>query len=291
MNISKAIQRIYGKLFVGGSWKVAYRERMDYNGQYSIIEAPQGKWIADPLLYEDNGQHFLFVELFDEKLDKAGIGYYQFIDGQPVFKKQIIEQPFHLSYPCIFCWNGMHYMIPESAAGKTLDLYRADHFPDEWKWDCNLIKGEKFVDTTVVERDGRLYALGYHKTEDGWGLTCFQLDMEQKKLIRITEETFSENIGRPAGYVLKEKWLRPAQDCSRFYGESVIWYQIDRLDESGIREHAVSRMTVNDLPMQGEADRVHTYSRDTVYEVVDLRYGKFDVLHGLKTLKRSIIKK
>ena len=287
MIISK-MKRAYGKLFIGGHWEVAYRPRGQEDTEYTIVKAPEGTWIADPMLYEYGGEHYLFVELFNQKKDKAGIGYYRFIDGEPVFQKQIIEQPFHLSYPCVFAWQGKHYMIPESAAGKTLDLYRAEHFPDVWKKECSLIKNEKYVDTTIVYHEESLYALGYHKVGNKWGLRVFRLDLSKKELIFISEESFSENIGRPAGYILEDEWLRPAQDCSRFYGEAILWYHIDKIDNTTFKEHLVKKTTVEDLTVDKKADRVHTYSKDSKYEAVDLRYGQFDLLHGLKTIRRAL---
>ena len=291
IGIYKKIQLIYGKLFGGGEWKVAYRRVSDKNAKYKTIEAPEGTWIADPLLYEENGEHYLFVELFNKKKDKAGIGYYSFINGEPVFQKQIIEQPYHMSYPYVFYWNGEHYMIPESAAGNTVDLYKAVRFPDEWILDNNLIHGEKYVDTTVVHFDGKLYALGYTKTDNGWKLTYFSLDMQQKRLQKVYEEFFVENKGRPAGPILQEEMIRPAQDCSRLYGKSIIWYKVDDMNESVFQEHPIRTMTVADLAIEGKADRVHTYSRDTMFEVVDLRFGKFDFFHGVKTVRRAFVGK
>lgn len=287
MSIIVKIKRLYGKMFIGGYWKIAYRERNDKDPQYTLIEAPAGTWVADPLLWEEKGEHYLFVELFDKKQDKAGIAYYKFIDGKPIFQKQIIEEPYHLSYPCIFSWKGNVFMIPESAAGKTLDLYKAEHFPDKWIKEDNLIHDEKYVDTTVVEKDGSLFAMGYHRIEKGWGLTLFLLDMDHRKLIKITEKMFSENNGRPAGYILHNELLRPAQDCSQVYGESIIWYQIDLLNSTGFQEHVVTKMQVKDISGCGSPDRIHTYSQDSKYAVVDLRYCTFDLFHGLKTIRRA----
>lgn len=289
LGIINRIRLLNGKLFGGGEWKVVYRSFADNNAIYKTIEAPEGKWIADPILYEENGEHYLFVELFDRKKDKAGIGFYRFINNKPVFQKLIIEQPFHMSYPCVFSWNGEHFMVPESAAGNTVDLYRAVHFPDEWTLDCNLIRGQKYVDTTIAILGEQLFAFGYSKADDGWKLTCFSLDMKQKKLHKVYEEFFQENKGRPAGPVLQEEMIRPAQDCSRLYGEAIIWYKIDEINESFFREHPVGMMTVADLAIEGKADRIHTYSRDTEYEVVDLRVGKFDLFHGVKTLRRAFV--
>lgn len=280
------IKLLYGKLFGGGIWKVAFKKR-DKNGEYTLVEAPEGTWIADPLLFEFDNEHYLFVEVFERNKNKGSIGYYHFINNKPVFQGIVIEQSFHMSYPCIFLWHGNHYMIPESAAGNTLNLYKAEQFPDKWVLEKRLINGEKYVDTTIVEKDGKLYALSYHTVGKKWALSVFLLDMETKELIRLHEKEYSANIGRPAGYVLNDKWLRPAQDCSTLYGESIIWYQIDQIDSDDYREHSVKRTSVTDLRIQG-ADRVHTYSRDSEYEAVDVRYGKFDLLHGLRSIQRAL---
>ena len=37
----------------------------------------------------------------------------------------VLAEPFHLSYPYVFEWQGSHYMIPESGAAKSVRLYRA----------------------------------------------------------------------------------------------------------------------------------------------------------------------
>ena len=42
-------------------------------------------------------------------------------------------------------------MIPESSTNDSITLYRAEHFPDKWVKETDLLKGEKYVDSTVFQ--------------------------------------------------------------------------------------------------------------------------------------------
>ncbi len=107
----RKVKSLLIKAFVGGEWKVAYRAKE--NPKYQLVEVPQGTCVADPFLYESNGEHFLFVELFQKKENKACLAYYRFIDGKPVYRGKIVEQPYHMSYPCVFSYYGEHYEYEE----------------------------------------------------------------------------------------------------------------------------------------------------------------------------------
>ena len=100
MKLLNKLKVLAVKAFIGGEWNVAYRQ----HGQdkYQVVDMPEGTCIADPFMYEADGEHYLFVELFENKKNKACIAYYKFIDGRPVYQGKIIEQPYHMSYPCVF---------------------------------------------------------------------------------------------------------------------------------------------------------------------------------------------
>ena len=125
-----------------------------------------------------------------------------------------------------------------------------------------------------------------------WQLKLFALDMQQKKLEAIAEKPYSTNIGRPAGYFSYDGALRrPAQDCSRKYGEALLIYQIDTMERNGLEEHIVDTIHTNNIPLAKPADRIHTYTCDDTYEVVDVYYEKIDLLHGFMTFRRVVLKK
>lgn len=280
------------KAFMGGEWKVAYRKSNCSGEKYQLVEAPAGTCIADPFLYEANGESYLFVELFQKKGNKACIAYYRFIDGKPVYQGKIIEQPYHMSYPCVFSYHGEHYMIPETSANQSMDLYKAVQFPSQWEEVTCLSSGNRYVDTTVLKQGEEYKLVSYRKDGSSWYLDTFKLDMENQKLESLASKKYDSNIGRPAGsFIVSDDLVRPAQNCSCKYGESIILYQVDWFEEGHFEEHEKSRIEVADLPMDTKADRIHTVNQDSQYECVDVYFEKIDLLHGVKTLWRAYLRK
>lgn len=280
------IKRLIQKAFIGGRWYVGYRRKGDT--KYSVIETPKDMWIADPTMFTANGEHYLFVEVYENKKKKAAIGYYHFEDDIPVYKGLIIENPYHMSYPCVFEHNGEFYMIPESSANDSITLYKAEHFPDKWVKETDLLKGEKYVDSTVIRRGDDLGLLSYKAIKGRWQLVSFFLDMEQKVLKKENVLDYKENIGRPAGYIFAGN-KRPAQDCRKKYGENLLIYEVDSFQP--YVEHLTNTVCANQIDTSKPYDRVHTYTDDGTFEVVDLFKEKFDLMHGVKIFCRAYLRK
>ena len=225
-------KQLFHKLFIGGIWYVGYRYKNGVqDSKYEIVKTPDGQWLADPFLYEFEGRHFLFVEQYFNEKGRASIGVFELIDGKPCNNHIIIENNYHMSYPCVFYYKGNHYIIPESSANNTIDLYIARDFPNKWEHKAILLDGEKYVDSTVFEGEDDLYLLSYKKEGGQWKLVVFLLDIEKEHLTKLSEKVFSDNIGRPAGrlYFSNGQLLRPAQDCSIKYGERIIVNKVDKI--------------------------------------------------------------
>ena len=275
------------KTITGGEWSVVYRS-VDGSG-YKEATAPIGQWCADPFVYEKDGEHYIFVEQYLNQKGKGCIGYFQFENGKPVNRGIIIENSYHMSYPDVFEYRGTQYMIPESSANKTIDLYIADRFPDKWHIEKTLISGSKYVDSTVYQDGDNYYLISYMMT-NGYEVHVFSLDMEKTQLSLISKKKYETNIARPGGRLFVEdgKLMRPAQDCSRKYGESLIIYQIDELNRGGeFVEHEVRRIRTDSLKLDNEPERVHQITRDGIFEVMDVYKEKLDLLHVPKILIRS----
>ena len=58
-------------------------------------------------------------------------------------------------------------MIPESSANDSITLYPAEHFPDKWVKETDLLKGEKYVDSTVIRRGDDLGLFSYKAIKGG----------------------------------------------------------------------------------------------------------------------------
>ena len=283
------IRKLFYKAFVGGCWSVAYRDMQEKTAfQDARKGLPENQWVADPFLFEYQGQHYLFCEQYETELNRAVIGYYIFEDGVPVNKGIVIRQPYHMSYPCVFSYNDTVYMIPETSANKTVELYRAVEFPDKWVLDSVLMENVRCVDSTAFEDKEGLRLLTYEKRDKEWALTCYALNMEEKTLQKCSEKVYKTNVGRPAGNLWREagKLFRPAQDCAEKYGEALLVYE---MDGATLSENLVKKITAQETGVP--AQRIHTINRDNRYEVVDIFRERFDLLHGWKIFKRAVLKK
>lgn len=282
------IKKLFGKLFVGGRWYVGYRNLSNDNSRYEMVDVPAGQWVADPFLYEYGDKHYLFVEQYIEQKQRAFLGVYEFVDGKPINNKIIIENDYHMSYPCVFNYKGKHYIIPESSANNTIDLYEASNFPYNWAKRTTLLQGEKYVDSTVYFQDNDIYLLTYKSEKSCWKLVVFQLDMGSLRLTRLCEKKYEKNTGRPAGFLYKEgKLYRPSQDCRNKYGEALIINEIDNIGSAGFEEHPISYISYKNITAPIDIQRIHTFNRDSKYEVVDLFEEKFDLFHAFRILKRK----
>ncbi len=277
------------KLFVGGEWNVAYR--IKEKNEFQTILLPKGFWAADPILFDYNGHHYLFAEIYETKKKKAGIGYFEFENDIPIFKGIIIENNYHMSYPCVFQIEDEFYMIPESSSNHSVDLYRAIKFPDKWVKEKTLLDNCEYVDSTVFNLNDDYYVLAYTKNKSNWSLDIFRLDKDKLLLIKKNRVLYELNVGRPAGKILQQKNfnLRPAQDSSKKYGENVIFYKISSFEPYS--EEEFKMLTPSDLNLDKKAKRVHTYSENERFVVIDYFVEKFELFHVLDIYKRSHFKK
>ena len=270
------------KFFIGGEWLVGYRKRGEE--KYKVIRLEHG-WIADPFLFEYHGEHYLFVEKVEKT--KGEIACYKFIDDEPVFQQIVVSEPYHLSYPCVFSHSGNIYMIPESADNRSIDLYKAIQFPTRWEKMCRLETGV-YYDTTYCNIDGKDYLISYSPGIHNYSLCLFDLDTEKREVRKIAEMTYKSNIARPAGSLIKEgnNLIRPAQDCSRKYGEKLLYYRVKALNQEQYDEELSYSLSVEDtgLPYQ----RIHTYNSDEAYECVDFFKEKFQPLRSIDIIMKHI---
>lgn len=287
------LSKYYNKAFIGGSWKVGLMDKLAGDKIYKIVHTPIGQWLADPFLYEYDGQHYLFVEQYFNSKNRAGIGVYEIKDGNPINNSIIIDNPYHMSYPCVFFYKGNHYMIPESSSNQTIDLYVAEEFPQKWRHEKILVIGRRMVDTTVLVRKDAVYLITYENDSNGWVLHSYLLNMDDYSLLKIGDTHYKTNVARPAGCFFEKdgKLYRPAQNCTIKYGESLLIYEVTELSEKFYREEFAYEIKCSDIKINEHFERIHTINKDSRYTVVDVFQEHFDILHWWKIFKRKFLKR
>jgi len=235
---------------------------------------PADRYWADPFVMQRDGRLFLFVE---EKIYAVGKGHIACLEidarGSVVARHTALEAPHHLSYPFLFEHQGQLYMLPESAANRTVDLYRCSRFPDQWAHARTLLSGIYAVDATLLEHSGRTWMFANVKQAAGSSLNSLHIywthDVLAGEWHAHPRNPVIRDLGsaRPAGAIFSHdgELIRPCQDSSRRYGGALKFNRILRLDEVDYKEEFVSGFAP-----RGRAIRAtHTFNRAGDLTVVD----------------------
>lgn len=270
-------------------WGIAYRKATNFDGiltnkrkeePFEILPNTDEFWFADPLLFEDNGKIWLFVEAYNYATHKGELGVFDVIDKTPQNFRIIIATPTHMSYPFVYKYNGEYYMIPETGAAKEIVLYKATSFPEVWKRERVLLSGEVYRDTTVISnQDGTFTLLTYRQVGTNsftvkYYVEKFILDMNTMRIIRVDEYRDKKKINRPAGslFSVDGEIYRVAQKCSRAYGESIFVYKTSK-NFDFIKDKKVAELTGQSIVLSDGRKPIllHTYSQAGGIEVIDYR--------------------
>src|SRR5262249_51787369 len=168
-------------------------------------------------------------------------------------------------------------MVPETAASRTVELYRCVAFPDRWEPVEVLLHGVRAVDPTVACIDDRWWLFVHLPDRDpseNDDLHLYVADRPQGpwRPHRRNRGRSDVRSSRPAGRLLAidGRYYRPAQDCSVRYGHAVVVHRIERLSETEYHEEKVGRI----VPHRG-LRAVHTLNRAGALTVVDAALGRW----------------
>lgn len=281
--------------FKKGHWAIAYRESRNRN--WMLVKNPRGGWAADPFLFKHNGKIFLFAEIMSYQAGKGYIGYCEWNGKSFGEWKTAIKEEWHLSYPDVFEWNGKVYMIPEQYQSGEIALYESVQFPSKWKRLSPLANDGEYVDSTVLFRDDRawLFTLRMNpkKHSEGQLLRAELFSAERLGKFEVIDEV-GGLYKRPGGNFVKnnERIYRAAQNCDGGYGSGLIFYLVERCDDTGYEEREEKR--INPEAVVGKMDRkseyigIHTYNECGGMEVVDLKRLLFRMDESFYRMKRKI---
>lgn len=285
---------LFTKLFVEGAYGVAIRKvgsTTSFKTKYPTIK----DWYADPFICSDNGRDYLFVELMDYHIVYGQIAVAPVDNGKIGNFKIIISEPFHMSFPNVFKWRGIWYMIPESYQSGQIRLYRCESFPYKWKFDRTLLKDVQLVDHAIYQKDDKLIVITYDISNlNNKHAREFVIDMNCWKMIEIYPKG---NIcqDRAAGTVYENNGhrYRAIQDCEKCYGDFLRFYSVDKISDTEIEEHEIRRVHATELKLDENrgVQRTHTYNRNDKYEVIDFWYPKIYPNKFLLRLWKKVIRK
>ena len=279
------IQRVVRKIkktllsfFFLDQWVIMTGKNISHNSlEWSALRplVPGGdRYWADPFIVEKDNRYYVFIE---EKILATGLGRIVCLtldeDGSLVSNQVVLERPYHLSYPFIFEYQNEMYMLPETASNRTLELYRCQHFPNQWQFVKTLMTDIYIVDATLLEYEKKWWLFANVKEEGGSSLDALHLFYADSPLAdKWTAHPLNPIVkdmrsARPAGriFIRDGKLIRPSQDSSRRYGYALKFNRIDKLSENEYEETNVASF----FPKGGKILATHTFNQSGDLTVVD----------------------
>lgn len=285
------LHKMIKKMFYEDIWFLAYR-KIDEN-KYTLIKSSKRYWYADPFLFKHNNEVFIFCEVYDRFYDRGFIGYAKFdLERQFKFNKAICKE-YHMSYPCIFEYQGTIYIIPETKQNKTIELYKAKDFPYSWELDCILKDNIEAVDSTVVNFENRLLLYTYINLGKNKVFRVYNLDIENKKLNESEYEDIIDEklVGRPAGNIIYNEglYLRPTQDNRKTYGENIFLFEINKnANIFGIKcDKMISTKKIK-FEEDCLATKIHTINHCGNIEIIDVCETKFSFIFLFRKIRIKV---
>lgn len=276
--ILRKLDKTLASMFFIDQWVIMIGGELDFRTlrweAFRPLMPEKDRYWGDPFVIQRDGRTFVFVE---EKLYATGRGHIACLElgngGELLSHRVVLEREFHLSYPFLFEHEGALYMIPESAASGTVDLYRCARFPYSWELQHSLLEGVYAVDATLLQHEGRSWLFANIKEEGGSSLNALHLFGAPSPLSRQWQPHPANPVvrdissARPAGRIFRQggELIRPSQDSSRRYGGAIKFNRILKLSEDAYAEEAIAAFA----PGGGRIRATHTFNQAGGLTVID----------------------
>ena len=201
-----------------------------------------GRSVADPFLLVTGGEWHLFFEIWNGATDRGEIAHATSRDAVAwTYGSVVLREPFHLSYPQVFAWDGAIYMVPESRQDAAVHLYVAEAFPTRWRRAATLARG-LFADATLVRTAGRWWMFAQRGLDELRLLSSRALDRGWVEHPASPLWPGDRRRTRPGGRILEEhgRLVRLAQDGWPTYGRSLRAFEILELSETAYEEREIA---------------------------------------------------
>ena len=198
-------------------------------------------FVADPFLIEVDATWYLFMEVMNKSTWQGDIAVATSRNRRDwEYQQVVLDEPFHMSYPFVFAWDGAIYMVPESEAIDQVRLYRATRFPTEWELDTVLLRDRSLADATLFLEAGTWWMFaGRPDPHDTLRLFhASDLRGPWQEHVASPIVAHDPNSARPGGRVVS--WngslYRLGQDCDPRYGNALRAFAIQEITQQRYRE-------------------------------------------------------
>ncbi len=280
-NYFSAFKRKVNRLFYIEQWILLYKTEVLKEipksfSDFKRIVPPKDRIWADPfVIYRDN-KYYIFIEEMLYTENKGKISVFE-MDKNGEYKKPqvIIENDYHMSYPQVFADGEDFFMLPETGANRTIELYRCVDFPLKWKFEKTLMENVRAADATLLKHDGKYWLFTNMREIEGASVQdelflFFTDDFLNGEWKPHPQNPIISDVrcSRPAGRLFKQggRIYRPAQNGGKHYGYGMQIREIMTLSEEKYQERQVRSIYPD---WSKDLNGTHTLNSDKSLTIID----------------------
>jgi len=249
----------------------------------------RNRYFADGFALRENSRLLLVFEDYDYRTRKAVLSTSWFTERESLFTEpvKLHEEPWHLSYPFLFRYEGQIWCLPESVSHGAVELYKLDPANGKLLHHRTLLSGVSAADPTLVFHQNHWYLFFTPAHATNVELHIWHSETLDGPFVPHELNPVKADISnsRPAGpfFTLDGILYRPAQDCSHTYGGRVVINEVKLLTESEFLEMQVTSLR----PPEGYTG-LHTISFAGDYLFFDCKKPVFSLASTIWQLKRRL---
>jgi hypothetical protein len=235
------------------------------------IPNPKNRWLADPFLFQNKDEFFIFAEDFDVRSGLGSISVATISNSSPSSFEICHYENFHISFPRLFSFNSKIYGSLESSEVGGIRIYEISDFPNNWNLISNFFSDRIFVDPIIFDFKGTWVLLATEKTKFGNDFfTNLNIFASSNPVLgpwisaEVNPVLSDCEIGRNGGlFELEGKIYRVAQRFRKgIYGSEITIFQVLDADVLTYKEQMSESLSCDVAQLKpGIARQFHTYNQ------------------------------
>lgn len=288
------IRKFIRKLFFNDLWKIgSFKLDSDSIQELKISNLRWYKFTnhdyeADPFILHIDENIFFAFEIFSLTSVYGRLVVFDMDGKEYDFFSEVNKEKRHKSYPYIFYDNSEIYCIPEECDLNELNLYKFNRDSKKFEFKRQLLNENPYIDTNIFKNDD-IYFLSTSTLKKPHEQKLFfseNLDGEFKEHPKSPIK-ISKKYGRNGGFVnYKNKNFRVSQDFSKFYGQKVTLFEINKCTSNDYVETEVLEITPEKLRINFSG--IHTLNNSNDFFIFDAKISEFNLLNPIKKLIKRI---
>lgn len=277
-------------LFRQEDWNVGYRE-LNNTDIHWFKKPKKSCYFADPFVIKTDKDTYIFFEWYSYSRGKADLAVALKSENFEKYHK-ITNFKEHRSYPFVFEHEGIIYCLPEANETKEAALYRFNEEKLTLEKDCVLLSGFPIVDATLYHHDNKWFMFLVNQKNSHTHLEIYHSDnLKGPYLPHANNPVMIDcSKARPAGKIFEYqgKIIRPSQNSTIHYGQSITLEEIEKLSET---EFLTKPFGTIDPVEDSDYDKgIHTINSDGGITVLDGKRFVFTLFGFKQQLKQKINK-